>query len=438
METILVVDDDSGFRTLVTTILGEGGYQIEEAASVQEARQAIQKKQYDLVISDLRLPDGNGIQVLDYATQISPETPVIMITAFATLENAVEAMKRGALDYLRKPLSSPDELQLLVHRTLQQSRIVRDREQLREELHSPFSWGAFITEDPRTLQVLKMAKRVAPTESTVLILGESGTGKEVLARCIHQASPRADGPFVAVNCAALSPTLIESELFGHEKGAFTGAISRHVGRFERARGGTLFLDEIGELSIELQAKLLRVLQEKTFERVGGSQAIAADARIISASNKDLKQKVQQESFREDLFFRLSTFPLSIPPLRARPLDIAPLTAHLLARSGRGGDLRLSEAALDVLKGYDWPGNVRELQNVIERAAILCDGTIFPEHLPFGPEVSAPPVTLADMERRAIENSLRENQGNRAKTAAQLGISARTLQYRLKEYGLTEK
>ncbi len=288
-------------------------------------------------------------------------------------------------------------------------------------------------------KALELVRKVAPTQATVLITGESGTGKELIARCIHSNSPRAQRVFVPVNCAALSPSLIESELFGHERGAFTGAVAQHAGRFERAHGGTLFLDEIGELDASLQAKLLRVLQEKTYERVGGTRQMTADVRIIAATNRDLKQRVEEGKFREDLYYRLNTFPIVLPPLRERPADIRRLARHFLLRASRElgkADLTLSPAAETALMAYHWPGNVRELENTMERLAILCEATIEPEDLPIAAGTPAHPVLFKDIERKAIEDALRENGGNRTKAAKQLGIGLRTLQYRLKEYGIS--
>jgi transcriptional regulator with GAF, ATPase, and Fis domain len=285
-----------------------------------------------------------------------------------------------------------------------------------------------------------MARKVAETDATVLLLGESGTGKEVLARCLHLNSKRAERAFVPVNCAALSPTLIESELFGHEKGSFTGAVGQHVGRFERAHGGSIFLDEIGELDGHLQAKLLRVLQEKTFERVGGTRLITADVRIIAATNRNLSERVAAREFREDLFYRLNSFPITLPPLRERPADIPLLAEHFLHRAaaalGRPAP-KISPEALEALKSYTWPGNARELENVVERAVILAGPEITPADLPFTRATPRRPRTLAEIEREAILAALRENQDNRTRAAAQLGISLRTLQYRLKEYGMSE-
>jgi DNA-binding NtrC family response regulator len=439
MERILVVDDDPGFRNLLETILVGEGYGVENAGSVGEAVLAGGRRKYDLVVADLKLPDGDGLEVLRWWTENMPETPVIMITAFGTVTSAVEAMKLGAVDYLGKPLSSPDELRLLVRKALDQRQLAEQFQLLREEDAARFSCGDLVADDPKMARVLDLARRVAPTNTTVLITGESGTGKELIARCIHRNSPRSQKIFVAVNCAALAPSLIESELFGHEKGSFTGAAGQHLGRFERAHGGTLFLDEIGELDGNLQAKLLRVLQEKTFERVGGTREIAVDVRVIAATNRDLKQSVADGKFREDLYYRLNTFPIEVPPLRDRPSDIPRLVRFFLGRAARNlgkSHLVLTPEAEKVLLAYGWPGNVRELENTMERVAILCDDVIEPDDLPVTSSGPARPVLFRDIERQAIEDALRDNDGNRTKTARQLGISLRTLQYRLKEYGIT--
>jgi DNA-binding NtrC family response regulator len=418
--------------------VGEG-YGVENAGSVGEALRAGARRKYDLVVVDLKLPDGDGLAVLRWWIENMPETPIIMITAFGTVASAVEAMKLGAVDYLGKPLSSPDELRLLVRKALDQRQLAEQFQMLREEDADRFSCGDLVADDPKMARVLDLARRVAPTNTTVLITGESGTGKELIARCIHKNSRRSQKIFVAVNCAALAPSLIESELFGHEKGSFTGAAGQHLGRFERAHGGTLFLDEIGELDGNLQAKLLRVLQEKTFERVGGTREIAVDVRVIAATNRNLKQSVADGKFREDLYYRLNTFPIEVPPLRDRPSDIPRLVRFFLGRAARNlakPHLVLTPEAEKVLLAYGWPGNVRELENTMERVAILCDDVIEPDDLPVTSSGPARPVLFRDIERQAIEDALRDNDGNRTKTARQLGISLRTLQYRLKEYGIT--
>ena len=439
-ETILIVDDDPGFRGLLETILTSEGYQAATAGSVREAIRLCEQRQYHLVISDLKLPDGDGLQLLRWLREHSPEAPVIMITAFGTVAGAVEAMKLGAVDYLGKPLSSPDELRLSARRAIEQSQVASEREVLREQESARFGCGTLIADDADMKKVVELARKVAPTNATVLLTGESGTGKELVARCIHNNSPRANRLFVAVNCAALSPALIESELFGHEKGSFTGAIAQHLGRFERAHGGTLFLDEVGELDGNLQAKLLRVLQERTFERVGGSRQISVDVRVIAAANRDLKKMVEENKFRDDLYYRLSTFPIEIPPLRNRPSDIVLLARWFLARAARElrkPELKLSAEAAAVLAAYTWPGNVRELENLMERVAILCDDIIEPDDLPVTASGPIRPVLFKDIERKAIEDALQANGGNRTRTAKHLGISLRTLQYRLKEYGITQ-
>lgn len=440
MERILVIDDDPGFRNLLETILVGEGYGVENAGSVAEAVRAGGRRNYDLVVADMKLPDGDGLAVLRWWMENIPETPVIMITAFGTIASAVEAMKLGAVDYLGKPLSSPDELRLLVRKALDQRQLAGNYALLREEEADRFSCGNLVADDPRMERVLELTRRVAPTDTTVLISGESGTGKELIARCIHKNSPRAEKIFVAVNCAALSPSLIESELFGHEKGSFTGAAGQHLGRFERAHAGTLFLDEIGELDGNLQAKLLRVLQEKTFERVGGTREIAVDVRVIAATNRNLRQSVADGKFREDLYYRLNTFPIEVPPLRERPSDIPKLARFFLGRAARNlgkPHLVLTPEAEKVLLAYGWPGNVRELENTMERVAILCDDVIEPDDLPVTTTGPARPVLFKDIERQAIEDALRTNDGNRTKTARQLGISLRTLQYRLKEYCIAQ-
>lgn len=436
MASILIVDDDAGFRALMDTILQGEGYDTATAGSVAEALAAGARRSFDLVVTDLKLPDGNGLEVLRYWKQEMPEIPVVVITGFGAVESAVEAMKLGAADYLGKPLSSPDELRIVVGKALEQDQMARERELLREKEDSRVACSELIAGDPGMLRVIELVRKVAPTQTTVLITGESGTGKEVIARCIHRNSPRAQRVFVPVNCAALSPTLIESELFGHERGAFTGAAGQHAGRFERAAGGTLFLDEIGELDAGLQAKLLRVLQEKTFERVGGSRQITADVRIVAATNRDLKVCVAEGKFREDLYYRLTAFPIEIPPLRERPSDIRRLARFFLERASvemNKPALAISPEAESALMAYSWPGNVRELQNTMERLAILCDGAVQAGDLPMQGSTPERPVRFRDIERKAIEDALAENGGNRTRAARQLGISLRTLQYRLKEY-----
>jgi two-component system response regulator AtoC len=440
MERILVIDDDLGFRELLAAILSDEGYEVESGASIADAIRLGAVRQYNLVISDLRLPDGSGIEILRWFSEQAPNVPVIMITAFGTFESAVEAVKLGAEDYLGKPLNSPDELRIRVRRALDQRRTKLEHALMREEQAKRFDCRGMIAGDRKMTALLELARKVAPTNATVLLTGESGTGKEVIARCIHSNSARSQRVFVPVNCAALSPTLIESELFGHEKGAFTGAVGQHLGRFERAHGGTLFLDEIGELDANLQAKLLRVLQEKTFERVGGTRQISVDVRVIAATNRNLKSVAAEGRFREDLYYRLNRFPIEIPPLRDRASDIEPLAGYFLRRAavelGKAPPA-LAREAVRILQSYRWPGNVRELENAMERMAILCEERITAGDLAMLHAEERRPLLWRDIERQAIEEALRMNRGNRTLAAQQLGISLRTLQYRLKEYQLEE-
>jgi len=435
MKTILVVDDDPGFRTLLETILTGEGYAVESAGAVGEAIRTAAGKSFQLAICDLKLPDGDGLMVLRWLAQHAPGTPAVMITAFGTVPAAVEAMKLGAIDFLEKPLRSPEELRQLVRRALEQQPPPPPPAGHED---TPFACGTLITRDTAMLELLNLARKGAPTNANVLLTGESGTGKELLARCIHAHSRRADRVFLALNCAALAPTLIESALFGHEKGAFTGAVAQHQGVFERADGGTLFLDEVAELDGHLQSKLLRVLQERSFERLGGTRSTTADVRLIAATNRDVKRLVAEGQFRDDLYYRLNTFPLEIPPLRERPADIAVLASFFLSRAaenlGKPTPV-LSQEAVEKLLSHAWPGNVRELENMMERAAILAGAAVQPEHLPIAEPEERRAVRMKEIERRAIEEALRAHQGSRTRAARQLGISLRTLQYRLKEYGI---
>jgi DNA-binding NtrC family response regulator len=438
--SILIVDDESAMRLLLTGILEGEGYQVTHAPDGKIASELIQRRKFDLVLSDLRMPGLDGLSLLKLIKEQTPETILVMLTAYGSVESAVEAMKAGAADYLTKPLKNPDELRLLVKRIFSEKRIHNQVEIFQEETRRQFPCDALVTRHPSMQKALDLARQAAPTDTTVLIQGESGTGKELIARCIHAASLRAREAFIAVNCAALAPALLESELFGHEKGAFTGAITRHMGRFERAHGGTLFLDEIGELDPSLQVKLLRVLQEKQFERVGGNKLISVDIRIVAATNRELAELMRNRQFREDLYYRLSTFPIYLPPLRDRLEDIPDLAEFLIqkiaARLGRPPQKLRPESML-VLRNYPWPGNVRELENVLERALIVAPGDLIaPEDLPIQiPDKEMKIKTLAEIEKRAILAALEANHGHQRQTADQLGISLRTLQYRLREYGL---
>jgi two-component system response regulator FlrC len=438
---VLVVDDERSLRTLLTRILRDEGYEVGEAASAEAALEELERRAAHLVVTDLRLPGLDGIELLRRVRKSSPETLVIVITAFGTVASAVEAMKLGAVDYLTKPLANPDELRVVVREALARRRLADDAAALR-----PALGGLPLARDPAMQQVLELVTAVAPGEATVLITGESGTGKEVIARAVHALSPRASRPLVAVNCAALSETLLDSELFGHERGAFTGAHERRRGRFELADGSTLFLDEVGEMSPTLQAKLLRVLQEREFTRVGGSTLIRVDVRVIAATNRDLEQAMRQGRFREDLYYRIAVFPIPIPPLRARRGDILPLAGLFLEQAARraGKTLgRFSPEAERALVAYAWPGNVRELMNVVERAVILERGDqVQLAHLAIqGTTTASPPperLNLRELERDAILRALELTGGNRREAAELLGIGLRTLQYRLKEYAEGEE
>ena len=367
------------------------GHAVVEARDEPEAIQHLRQLRPAVVLTDLRLPAGDGFGVLRAAKELDPELQVVVMTAYASIQDAVTAMREGAMDFLAKPVDPDDHLILMVERAIAQRRILSEYMLLKEELAERRGAPRIIGEDPQLRHVLQQLHRAAGSDATVLLEGESGTGKELFAHALHAFSPRADGPFVAINCAAIPDGLLETELFGHEKGAFTGAVGRKPGRFEMAHRGTLFLDEIGDLPLGLQAKILRALEEKQFERVGSTSSLRVDVRVVAATNRNLKARVAARQFREDLYFRLSVFPIAIPPLRERPADVATLAHHFVERFCRDLNkqpLLLSPAALDKLRSYAWPGNVRELRNCIERAVILSDGdTIHPRHL----NLSVPPV-----------------------------------------------
>ncbi len=433
------------------------GHAVIEARNQPEAIKHLQQAQPAIVLSDLRLPEGDGFGVLRASKEFDPDVPVIVMTAYGSIEDAVAAMKEGAMDFLAKPVD-PDHLLLLVARGLEQRRIVTENLLLKEELAVRRGAPLLVGEDASLRKVFVGLQRAATTDTTVLIEGESGTGKELFARSLHALSGRADSPFVAINCAAIPETLLETELFGYEKGAFTGAVGRKPGKFEIAHRGTLFLDEIGDLPLTLQAKILRALEEKRFERVGGTASVQVDVRLVAATNRGLKAAVAARRFREDLYFRLSVFPITIPPLRERPGDVPLLARYFVDRFCR--DLKkkplvLSPEAVEHLQSYRWPGNVRELQNCIERAVILADGdSILPRHLnlsflePAGPEPPPGPweqidltgtlneVTrrvVAEAEKRKIEMTLREADGNKGRAAELLGVTYKILMAKLKEH-----
>jgi DNA-binding NtrC family response regulator len=448
---ILIVEDKDSLRAVLRKTLEARGYSVQEAGDAYEGRRLLQSERFLVVLTDLRLPAGSGLDILRAAREADADTPVIVMTAFGTVEEAVQAMKDGAADFLTKPVDT-GHLVLLVDRAMDRRRLFAEYLLLKDEHQRRFGLPKVLGEDPALKESILAIQRAAGTDTTVLILGESGTGKELMARSLHQLSKRAKGPFVAINCAAIPEALLENELFGHEKGAFTGAGARKAGRAELAHQGTLFLDEIGDLPLALQGKILRLVQERQFERVGGMQTITVDVRLVAATNRDLKGAVARREFREDLFFRLSVFPVEIPPLRRRRGDVLLLADALLARYaaelGRRG-LRLSEAARTALQRHSWPGTVRELQNSIERAAILCDGQeVGPQHLRLDPPDDAGPG-LGDVldltgplkevveragaraEEEAIRLALKQAGGDRDAAAALLGISVSTLGRRLR-------
>jgi DNA-binding NtrC family response regulator len=448
---ILIVEDKGSLRAVLRQTLEARGHVVAEAGDAYDARRLLQSERFLVVLTDLRLPAGSGLDVLGAALEADPETPVLVMTAFGTVEEAVKAMKQGAADFLTKPVDT-DHLVLLVDRALERRRLHVEYVLLKDEYQRRFGLPKVLGEDPTLKEAMLAIQRAAATDATVLILGESGTGKELMARSLHQLGKRAKGPFVAINCAAIPEALLENELFGHEKGAFTGASGRKQGRAELAHQGTLFLDEVGDLPLALQAKILRLVQERQFERVGGIQTIHVDVRLVAATNHDLRAAVERQEFREDLFFRLSVFPVEIPPLRRRRGDVLLLADAFVSRFatelGRRG-LRLSEEARRTLQAHSWPGNVRELQNCIERAAILCDGSeILSRHLRLDRREDTGPVldevldlsgplkdvlerTAARVEEETIRLALKESGGDRDAAAARLGISVSTLGRRLR-------
>ena len=457
-ERLLLVEDKAELRQMLKLALSKAGYQVQEAADGTEASRLIHSQPFSLVLTDLKLPGCSGLDLLRQVQEVDPGIPVIVMTAYGSIEEAVRAMKEGAYDFIQKPVDL-EHLRMLLGRALLQQQLVRENLLLKEEAAARYGFPRIIAEHPSLVAVARDIQRVAATESTVLLLGESGTGKELVARAIHHLSPRQNQVFVAINCAAIPEGLVENELFGHEKGAYTGAGARKIGKFELAHRGTIFLDEIGELPLAVQAKILRVLEERRFERVGGLQTIEVDVRILVATNRDLRQAVEQKAFREDLYFRIAAVPIEIPPLRDRGNDILLLARAFLRRYAlefHKAEAHLSAEAEEALMSYHWPGNVRELQNSIERALILAEGnSIRAEDLNLDLAANAPPPpdlgpepfnwegSLEEVSARAVSlvektkilQALKEARWNKTRAADKLGIAYKTLLAKSRALGI---
>ncbi|HWR02994.1 MAG TPA: sigma-54 dependent transcriptional regulator [Humidesulfovibrio sp.] len=453
---ILILDDEQNYLLVLDAILTDAGYKVTPLSDPEMGLAFLEESEVDVVVTDMKMPKLTGKDVLDHVKKHYPQIPVLIMTAFGSIEAAVEAMRTGAFDYITKPFSN-EELLLSLSKAMQYARAQQENRQLRRQIQERFGPENIVGRDKSMRHVLDMVHRAAPSRSTVLVTGESGTGKELIAKAIHNDSPRKDGPFVSVNCMALNPGVLESELFGHEKGSFTGAVSRRRGRFEMADKGTLFLDEIGELSQDMQVKLLRVLQERRFERVGGTEAVEVDIRIVAATNRDLVKAVAEGIFREDLFYRLNVVSIHLPPLRERREDIPFLAAHFLDKFAKENTREMkgfSPSAMDYLSAYEWPGNVRQLENVIERCVVLSSGeTIGAEDLPpeikdeesqFKSAVDLLPTkldlseTLEKIEAAVIRRALVKADFIQVKAAELLNISKSLLQYKLKKYTISAK
>lgn len=445
-ECILLIDDDESLRRVTEYNLAQAGFSVATAASGKEGLVKFKAESPDLVITDVKLGDISGLEVLKKVKKDTPDTPVIVITAFGSIEMAVKAMQQGAFTFITKPFDR-ETLRLSCQKALEMKALRSQKKQLADEVNRLTGTEGMETANPAMADLLDTAIRVAESEATVLVTGESGTGKEVLARLIHQKSSRKNGPMVAVNCAAIPDTLIESELFGHVKGAFTGAVANRKGRFQMAGQGTLFLDEIGDLKMDMQAKLLRAIQEREVEPIGSDRTEKIDVRLIAATNKDLQEAISAGVFREDLYYRLGVIPLHIPPLRDRTEDIPTLVQHFLKKIGAPPDVQFSKDALKRMKGYSWPGNIRELQNVVERSVILRKGTTIDApgvNLPVAsvqagnggiPEIPHEGISLEEVEKSLIEKALKKANGNRSKAARLLKIPRHVLIYRLEKFDL---
>lgn len=461
MHSILIVDDEPNYLVVLSELLRDEGFEVFTGSGGEEGLRIVQDVDLDVVVTDMQMPGMNGLQFMLKIKEKRPNLPVIVITAFAEVDRAVEAMQAGAFSYLAKPFSN-DELIVNLRKAAHHYSIIRENTRLRDEIKGRAGFGGMVGKNPKMLAVYKLIEKVAPTDASVLITGESGTGKELVAKAIHMHSPRETEPFIAVNCAALSEGLLESELFGHEKGAFTGAVAMRKGRFELAHKGTLFLDEVGEIPLPLQSKLLRVLQEKKFERVGGGKTLEVDVRILSASNRDLREEVASGRFREDLFYRLNVIPVNLPALRERMDDMKLLVEFFMERFKKSlnrSELKISPAAMALLMKLPWEGNIRELENTIERAAILCSGDVIeaedvqPDSLYMEEKSSwekdvdinqliPDDLTLNEVlyaiEEKMLKRALAETENIQARAAEKLGITKSLLQYKMKKYGIKKK
>jgi two-component system response regulator HydG len=440
---ILVIDDEASIRDSMTQVLGKEGYRVRSAGSGREGLNLFGTESFQVVFVDLKLPDTTGLEVLSQIKEAGQETPVIIITGYASIESAVEAMKRGAFDYMTKPFT-PEEVRIITRKALESRRLLFENLSLRRELEAKTEFELVVGKSRAIAQVLDVVRRVSPTESTILITGESGTGKELIAREIHRHSLRRNSSFVVVDCGALVETLFESELFGHVRGSFTGAHETKHGRFEVAEGGTIFFDEISNIGLNIQAKLLRAIQEREINRIGSSKPIKVDARILAATNEDLAEAVKKGKFREDLFYRLSVVPIRLPPLRERKEDISLLVDHFLQKYNKRAKKKIttvSQRALEALKEYEWPGNIRELENTIERAVVLSqhDGIeledLMYHGISAGLTLPGKLKTLEDMEKEYIRAVLRAHHGNRTRAAEVLSIDRKTLWAKIKKYNI---
>ncbi|HHL71481.1 MAG TPA: sigma-54-dependent Fis family transcriptional regulator [Bacteroidetes bacterium] len=454
MTRILIAEDDRNALSGLMEILREEGYDTVGVDSGKKAIKALEREKFDILLTDLRMPDLDGMQVYEHSLQISPEMKTIVMTAYSSVKDAVDAMKRGVYEYLTKPLDL-DELFVILHKAISELSLLRENEELKDRLRSSFRFENIIGRSEPMQRVFKTIRKVAQSDATVLIRGESGTGKELVARAIHYNSKRSEKPLVEMSCASFPETLLESELFGYEKGAFTGATGRKAGRFELANGGTIFLDEIGEITGSVQTKLLRVLQEKEISRLGGTEAIKVDVRVVTATNRDLEKALADGSFREDLYYRLNVIPIVLPPLRDRKDDIPLLVDHFIRKYTRQNNrepMEITESALELCMKYHWPGNVRELENAIENAVVLGEGSqILPENLPIhlsardagsvsniellfnAGETFREKVEFA--EKLVLEEAIRKAGGNKSEAAKRLDISLRTMRYKIKKYNL---